>query len=386
MSSRRKLTSKTRNDEESTTVSYSTASTFSYIQSILERRRGNHLFHDTSALPIVQEKQARLTHAAAVHSTLPHEKPGLHQSEPRISTRPKRKHTRKATRSTRSSQRRCRSCKSIQPFVWLTLICIASNWIASRILNEILGEEDVDYSEIEVDSNRGTDRIGLTTQLRQNHATSNAQIAAGGGSIALLYNQTNDSSWGGTEKVQVLTKRFTNLRQRLLSLYSEAVPAEPPSNTSLTSHPLYDADSPQFRALHWLANVDKMRLRHYDPDLIERYTLAVLYFSTGGPEVYEDTDLSQKRRGAWRNPTNFLAPTHVCEWKSRIIDGAGRGGGIRRCDRNKTVVEISLYNELSGTIPTEIGRLWNLRSESRHLHLQSYAYYVFSPSRTLLNL
>ena len=42
------------------------------------------------------------------------------------------------------------------------------------------------------------------------------------------------------------------------------------------------------------------------------------------------------------------------------MDGVGRGGGIRRCDENKTVIEISLYNELSGTIPTEIGRLWNL--------------------------
>jgi len=51
-----------------------------------------------------------------------------------------------------------------------------------------------------------------------------------------------------------------------------------------------------------------------------------------------------------------------CEWKSRIMDGAGRGGGIRRCDENKTVVEISLYNELSGTISTEIGRLWNLHT------------------------
>jgi len=41
----------------------------------------------------------------------------------------------------------------------------------------------------------------------------------------------------------------------------------------------------------------------------ERYVLAVTYFSTGGPPVNADTDLSQKQIGPWRNPTNFLAAT-----------------------------------------------------------------------------
>ena len=47
--------------------------------------------------------------------------------------------------------------------------------------------------------------------------------------------------------------------------------------------------------------------------------------------------------------------------KSRIIDNQGRGGGVRRCDENNTINELVLYNELAGTIPTEIGRLWNLQ-------------------------
>ena len=150
-----------------------------------------------------------------------------------------------------------------------------------------------------------------------------------------------------TDTIQTpqLTKRFTNLRERLLSLYSEIVPTDADSlqnttNASRTTtiHPLYNAKTSQYKALYWLANSDKLRLRHFDPGLIQRYVLAVMYFSTGGPMVDEDTDLSQKRKGPWRNPTNFLAPTHECDWKSRIIDGAGRGGGIRRCDKNRTVV------------------------------------------------
>ena len=61
----------------------------------------------------------------------------------------------------------------------------------------------------------------------------------------------------------------------------------------------------------------------------------------------------------------FPVPSE-CKWRSNSIETArGRGGGVRRCDRNETVVEISLYNELEGTLPSELGKLWNLR----HLYL-----------------
>ena len=53
-----------------------------------------------------------------------------------------------------------------------------------------------------------------------------------------------------------------------------------------------------------------------------------------------------------RNPTNFLSPNDVCEWKSLITDNQGRGGGVRRCNTKGDVNEILLYNELTGTIPS----------------------------------
>ena len=53
-----------------------------------------------------------------------------------------------------------------------------------------------------------------------------------------------------------------------------------------------------------------------------------------------------------RNPTNFLSPTDVCEWKSLITDNQGRGGGVRRCNTKGDVNELLLYNELTGTIPS----------------------------------
>ena len=159
-----------------------------------------------------------------------------------------------------------------------------------------------------------------------------------------------------------ITERFVLLRKRLMSLYNEPVPnKEGRSNT--TTHPLYNMDSPQFKALNWLANIDKSQITDDDPHVIQRFVLSVLYFATGGPPVDHTTDFTLKRRGGpWRNPTNFLSPNHECEWKSSITKGEGRGGGIRRCDADKNVVELSIYNELAGTIPSELGRLSFLRT------------------------
>jgi hypothetical protein len=62
--------------------------------------------------------------------------------------------------------------------------------------------------------------------------------------------------------------------------------------------------SPQHMAAKWLANKDGMkmlapeRLTDVDIGLIERYVLAVFYFSTGGPE--------------WTYQLNFLTNNHVC--------------------------------------------------------------------------
>ena len=159
-----------------------------------------------------------------------------------------------------------------------------------------------------------------------------------------------------------ITERFIQLRKRFLSLYSEPVPTKPEEHANST-HPLFNTQSPQFQALNWLSNIDKSQLTDDDTHIIQRYALTVLYFSTGGPPVDHNTDFSLKRRGGpWRNPTNFLTPNHECEWKSSVMKGEGRGGGIRRCDKDRNVVELSIYNELTGTIPSELGRLSFLRT------------------------
>jgi hypothetical protein len=65
-----------------------------------------------------------------------------------------------------------------------------------------------------------------------------------------------------------------------------------------------DETSPQSQALNWLAFEDPAMLPIKDTkasSLIERYALAVLYFSTGGPQ--------------WAGSVKFLSNYSVCDWK-----------------------------------------------------------------------
>lgn len=201
-------------------------------------------------------------------------------------------------------------------------------------------------------------------RLRIGIAALKDQLAVTNNDVVLAETNGNEQAAEQQSPSSPITKRFELLRKRLLPLYSEAVPneSEESSNTT-TTHPLYNMTSPQFQALNWLSNIDKSQITEEDPHIVQRYALSVLYFATGGPPVDHNTDFSLKRRGGpWRNPTNFLTPNHECEWKSSVMKGEGRGGGIRRCDADKNVVELSIYNELSGTIPSELGRLSFLRT------------------------
>jgi hypothetical protein len=96
---------------------------------------------------------------------------------------------------------------------------------------------------------------------------------------------------------------------------------------------LQEDSSPQFRALRWLANEDTAVL---DLDstptviLVERYVLAVLYFSTSA----EGGSNATSAEGGL-NMLNFLSASSVCEWNS---------GGFRGvlCNREYVVIALLL--------------------------------------------
>jgi hypothetical protein len=65
----------------------------------------------------------------------------------------------------------------------------------------------------------------------------------------------------------------------------------------------YGQPTPQYYAVQWLAHGDGLQKSvpknnnvHYN----ERYVMAVLYFSLGGPQ--------------WTHQLNFLSPEHICAW------------------------------------------------------------------------
>ena len=355
-------------DDNQTISTFTTLN--STLQSLLERRR-RWSKHYYAAAAVHEHESDDDNHAESNghrHHYHHHNSSSSRRSAGRGS-RQSSSHSRTSKNNRRKSSRHNKHpLGSIHPIILLVFIGFASNYFANRILKDIFLQEDNMGNEGTVSAYNNRDAHHQSIRGYDSDHPNNVhnaqydehphQIMPGFQRNQMdtqqqsgLLNQSKErfidirSVETDTTQTPQLTKRFTNLRERLLSLYSEIVPtdAESLQNTTnasrtTTVHPLYNDKTPQSKALYWLANIDKLRLRHFDPGLIQRYVLAVMYFSTGGPMVDEDTDLSQKRKGPWRNPTNFLAPTHECDWKSRIIDGAGRGGGIRRCDKNRTVV------------------------------------------------
>ncbi|KAL3926991.1 MAG: hypothetical protein SGBAC_013261, partial [Bacillariaceae sp.] len=125
---------------------------------------------------------------------------------------------------------------------------------------------------------------------------------------------------------------------------------------------LLDDTTAQYRAFQWMVNDDDPSI--LDPianlgkgndiafyeKVIDRYNMALLYFSTGGPN--------------WRNQYNLLAATSVCDWND---GGAGSATEGVTCSFNLDpkgyeIEEIVLdVNSLDGMIPGEIGQFKTLK-------------------------
>jgi hypothetical protein len=109
--------------------------------------------------------------------------------------------------------------------------------------------------------------------------------------------------------------------------------------------------TPQAQALHWMAYQDlhpglPLGFGHDEyaaKKMIQRYALAVTYYSTNGP--------------GWHNQINFLSDKDECEW-NEISDEDGYFIGAGDCDDNGFVTALALWsNNLVGALPEELGTL-----------------------------
>jgi len=133
---------------------------------------------------------------------------------------------------------------------------------------------------------------------------------------------------------------------------------------------LNDVNSPQAMAANWIANEDEFEIpiptfpgggnggaQYSETRFAERWALAVIYYSTGGP--------------SWTYKLNFLEPIDHCDWYEQFIDPTGSliQMGVTECMQFApnfageliTGVEIS-NNNLVGSIPSEIQYLHHLQT------------------------
>eukprot|EP00567_Pseudictyota_dubia_P017107 CAMPEP_0197437964 /NCGR_PEP_ID=MMETSP1175-20131217/5086_1 /TAXON_ID=1003142 /ORGANISM="Triceratium dubium, Strain CCMP147" /LENGTH=1104 /DNA_ID=CAMNT_0042967607 /DNA_START=265 /DNA_END=3576 /DNA_ORIENTATION=+ len=114
---------------------------------------------------------------------------------------------------------------------------------------------------------------------------------------------------------------------------------------------LLQASSPQGRAASWIINRDELQLNATDPSLLQRYVMAVLYFSTNGDDWLR---CSATEGSSCGTGSAFLSNVSVCDWYGVTCTSRGYITSVR--------LE---YNSLAGTVP--IKELSGLCLEERAL-------------------
>jgi len=116
--------------------------------------------------------------------------------------------------------------------------------------------------------------------------------------------------------------------------------------------------TPQYKAIQWLHasaregserfNLSEWAIRKL---LVQRYVMAVFYYTTGGDGVADDSS------GGWDDDCGFVTAKNECEWK---CTKNGNGMGIT-CDESFRIQKVLLpNNKLSGPIPREFKALTSL--------------------------
>ena len=70
---------------------------------------------------------------------------------------------------------------------------------------------------------------------------------------------------------------------------------------------LNDAKSPQYLSACWIIHYDALQLNASDFNIIQRSTMALLFYSTDGWN--------------WQKNYNFLTSKHECEWNDGNLKG-----------------------------------------------------------------
>ena len=191
--------------------------------------------------------------------------------------------------------------------------------------------------------------VGLKTHVKWGFALFLLLMVGGGLSYFFLERKDKDPISSGESTGDV----GTVLDPLLVELRSLIAP------TDEDLLPFLDTTSPQSRALAWLQQ-DKITLTYGRSmrTVLERYVLAVLYYSTMGPSWSLDS-------------FNFLHSSDVCDWNDGIFDVTNYTSlldlrwigtkGVYCANDGESIDVLSLReNNLHGSIPWELVLLTNL--------------------------
>ena len=115
----------------------------------------------------------------------------------------------------------------------------------------------------------------------------------------------------------------------------------------------------QYHALRWLANVDPAGLSPSDPNMLQRYVLAVVFYSTSATMDHVDPI------SGWRKQDNWLTGSGFCSWygvECQMQLGASDADATTtHYDANAPVTALNLTdNRVGGTLPSEFTGLSSL--------------------------
>ena len=120
----------------------------------------------------------------------------------------------------------------------------------------------------------------------------------------------------------------TTTAQNHLKEYVDALSSQ--HNITVDRRDLSNMSSPQYKALSWLAIEDEFISSPGDPDMLERYILAVFYFSTDGDN--------------WDINNQWFSEKHICKW-----------WGVVGCTNNERVTLFDMGTYVSSFVSIRLG-------------------------------
>jgi len=156
-------------------------------------------------------------------------------------------------------------------------------------------------------------------------------------------NNNNNNAVGNVRYVNIMT-RIVDEEVTSKGVFDE---------TSKTS-----SSSPQQSALNWLVNDDPANLGHEHPALLDRYGLAVFYYSSS------NSLQTSFKQGGWKNSTNWMTSSGICSWYGIECIPREQEATVennytpytKTYDDNAMITGIKLSeNNIIGYLPTEFG-------------------------------